>query len=175
MRKTQILTLFCFDLLAGLIFLSCSHRAVPSGSAGNSMTGTVGISSPPCIVYRTRTDYSGNVPVILSDDRSRIVSFPDIKDIYFNGALSYPTRLTDGYLLDNRGIGPMVAFLSYTYEDYSRLAATPSVHELMNHIIDKDPLSEMYHCGKRSDYSDPESELNLIITSGKLQAFTRLK
>jgi hypothetical protein len=175
MQQKTVLTCLCFGLLTNLLFLSCSHYAVPAGSAGESKSGTVGISSPPCIVYRTRSDYSANVPVILSDDRSMIVSFPDIKDIYFNGTLSRPTRLTDGYLLDNRGIGPMVAFLSYTYEDYSRLASTPSVEELMNHIIDKDPLAEMYQCGLRSSYSNAEQELNVIITSGKLQSFKKLK
>jgi len=175
MQKKTILIFFCFDLLAGLLFLSCSHHTVPAGSAGAATSGTMGISSPPCIVYRTRSDYSRNVPVILSDDQSTIVSFPDIKDVFFNGTLSYPTRLTNGYLLDNRGIGPMVAFLSYTYEEYSRLASTPSARELMNRILDKDPLLEMYQCGHRSDYSDPEQELNVIITSGKLSAFKKLK
>ena len=103
------------------------------------------------------------------------MSYPDIKDIYYNGKLSYPTVLSNGYLLDNRGIGPEVAFLDYTYEDYSKLNATPPASELMKHLLDKDPLSEMYQCGLRSQYNDIEQDLNTIISSGKLKTFKKLK
>jgi hypothetical protein len=158
-----------------LFLLSCTHHVSPSAVAPADKPGTVSISSPSCLVYRTRKDYSVNVPVLLSADRSSIVSYPDIKDIYFNGTLSVPVRLTDGYYLDNRGIGPGVAFLSYTYEEYSRLAATPSSEELMQRLLDRDPLLEMYQCGQRSQYADAEQELNLLITSGKLGSCKKLK
>ncbi|MCX6245443.1 MAG: hypothetical protein NTU98_12180 [Bacteroidetes bacterium] len=171
MQIKIIRNLLLIDLLM-LILLSCSRPAVPSGSSSGTKAA---IAGAPCLVYRTRSDYSVNVPVILSDDRSTIVSFPDIKDIWFNGKLSYPTPLAENYLLDNRGIGPMVAFLSYTYEEYSRLSATPPASELMKHIIDKDPLTVMYQCGLRSQYQNPEQELNVIITTGKLETFKKLK
>ncbi|NVN95267.1 MAG: hypothetical protein HXX18_08300 [Bacteroidetes bacterium] len=109
--------------------------------------GVVKITAP-VIIYKTNADYYNNVSVILSDDRKDIVSYPDIKDVYYNGQLAYPTRLENGYLLDNRGIGKNVAFLSYTYDEYSKLVKTPSKEELITKIISKEPLSELYICNK---------------------------
>ncbi len=175
MRKKSILKLLSGYLITGLIFISCSHHASPSGSVAGSRTGTIGISSPPCIIYRTHSDYSMYVPVILSEDKSKIVSYPDIKDIYYNGKLSVPTLLAGGFLLDNRGIGLQVAFLSYTYEEYSKLSKTPNVTDLMKMLLDKDPLTEMYQCGQRSQYTEIEQDLNDLITSGKLNTCKKLK
>jgi hypothetical protein len=83
--------------------------------------------------------------------------------------------LNDGFLLDNRGIGPNVAFLSITYEQYSKMVKTPSSEELFELIIDKDPLKEMYQCGNRSKYPDIENDLNTLISSGKLKSCKKLK
>jgi hypothetical protein len=175
MRKKSILKSLSGYLLMGLLLISCSHHVSPSGFAAGSKKGTVSVSSPPCIIYRTRSDYSMYVPVTLSADKSKIVSYPDIKDIYFNGKLSVPSLLVDGFLLDNRGIGLQVAFLSYTYEEYSRLSSTPPATDLMNILLDKDPLVEMYQCGQRSQYTDIEQELNVLITSGELTTCKKLK
>lgn len=175
MRKKSILKLFSCYFLTGLLLISCSHHVSPSGPAGGSKKGTVGVSSPPCIIYRTRSDYSMYVPVTLSADKSKIVSYPDIKDIYFNGKLSVPSLLADGFLLDNRGIGLQVAFLSYTYEEYSRLSSTPPATDLINLLLDKNPLIEMYQCGQRGQYTDIEQELNVLLISGKLNTCKKLK
>jgi hypothetical protein len=160
------------SILAGLVLLSCTSHILPAGSATVARTE---VSSPSCIVYRTRSDCSKNIPVILSDDRKRIESYPDIKDICFEGKLSYPTVLAEGYLLDNRGIGPRVAFLSYTYEEYSQLVSTPPARVLMLHIIDDNPVEVMYNCGRRSNFDSLEMELNAIIKSGKLDGFPKLR
>jgi hypothetical protein len=175
MRKKSILELFNANLVAVLLFISCSHQVSPAGSTADSKKRTVAVSSPPCIIYRTRMDYSKYVPVTLSEDKSKIVSYPDIKDIYYNGKLSVPSILADGFLLDNRGINLQVAFLSYTYEEYSKLSSTPAASELMSKLLDKDPLTEMYQCGQRGQYTDIEQELNVLITSGKINTFKKLK
>jgi len=158
-----------------LMFISCTHQAAPVSSSNDSVKRTMGISSPPCIIYRTRKDYSSNVPVILSPGKSKIVSYPDKKDIYYNGTFAIPTPLAEGFLLDNRGIGVQVAFLSYTYEQYSRLAVTPPTTDLMSLILDKDPLTEMYQCGQRGQYTNIVQELNDLINSGKLCTCKKLK
>jgi len=155
--------------------MGCSKAVTSSKTANNTKSIASSVPSPPCIVYKTRADYTKNVPVILSEDKSAIVSYPDVKDIYFKGSLSYPAILNDGFLLDNRGIGPEVAFLNITYEEYSAMQKTPSTSELMALILDKDPLTELYQCGIRSQYSDPEKELNEIITSGKIHSCKKLK
>ena len=111
----------CILLFSGSLLLACSKPVDPSGSAPTLKSGQNSVPSPPCIVYKTKSDYSKNIPVILSDDQTRIVSYPDVKDVYFKGNLAYPTVLNDGFLLDNRGIGPNVAFLSVTYEQYSKM------------------------------------------------------
>ncbi len=104
------------------------------------------IPEPPCIVYRTRKNYDRNVAVILSDDGSRIVSYPHPSDVYSRGEICYPVKLSRKMLLDRRGIGPHVAFLSITYEEYSKLKEVPDMEQLMAWIIDKDPLVKMYRC-----------------------------
>ena len=83
--------------------------------------------------------------------------------------LPYPTPLADGYLLDNRGIGRNVAFLSYTYEEYAALPATPSPEELMEKVIDKHPLLEIHFLGNRYQYKDITRELNERIEAGELR------
>ena len=157
------------------MFISCTHQAAPVNSTNDSVKRTMGISSPPCIIYRTKSDYSMNVPVALSQDKSKIVSYPDRKDVYYNGKFAIPTPLAQGFLLDNRGIGAQVAFLSYTYEEYSRLAVTPPATDLMSLILDKDPLTEMYQCGQRGQYTNIVQELNDLINSGMLNTCKKLK
>jgi hypothetical protein len=175
MRKNVVLKLFSGVLFLCLLSVSCTRPIAPSGSVANSKPEAIGVSSPACIIYRTRSDYSLFVPVTMSADKSKIVSYPDIKDIFYNGKLSLPSLLVDGFLLDNRGIGLQVAFLKYTYEEYSRLPSTPLSTDLMNMLLDKDPLVEMYQCGQRSQYSNIEQEMDLMITSGKLKNCKKLK
>lgn len=121
----------------------------------------------PVTIYKTTKDYSQNVPVIMNADRTAIVSYPDPKDIRES---SKPTQLNNGYLLDNRGIGENVAFLSYTYDEYSKLESAPSREQLMNSIIDKNPLSKIVNCGHASDYSgNLVDALNEYIKSNNLK------
>ena len=167
-RSTMILMLIC-----GFFFTTCTKKAAPVAKTEMKMANSASLQ--PCIVYKTRSDYNKLVPVALSPDKTTIVSYPDIKDIYYKGKLAYPTQLAGGYLLDNRGIGPDVAFLNYAYEDYSRLFKTPGAAELWKRMLDKDPLLEMYQCGNRSQYKDLEKELNELIVSGKIREFKRLK
>jgi hypothetical protein len=160
---------------SGYFLLGCSKSVAPSGASASGKQAENTLPSPPCIIYKTNGDFTMNVPVILSEDGASIVSYPDIKDVFYKGTLAYPTPLKEHFLLDNRGIGLQVAFLNITYETYSKLDKTPSPSELMAMILDKNPLMEMYQCGSRSQYSDPEKELNEIISSGKLGSCKRLK
>jgi hypothetical protein len=158
-----------------LILFSCSHKVTSRSSAPGVSSNGHNVASAPCIIYKTKTDYFQNVPVTLNDKKSFLSSYPDIKDIYFNGKLAYPTQLANGFLLDNRGIGPNVAFLIYTYEDYQKLTRTPTADELMKKILDNDPITEMYQCGTRIQYQDMEKELNKLITSGNLNTCKKIK
>lgn len=124
---------------------------------------------PHAIVYKTKADYSNNVPVLLSDDKSGIVSYPHPMDIKSGNSYPLPTFLHDGYLLDNRGINKNVAFLKITYEQYAKLAHPLSLQEMTDLIIDKDPLIEMCDCGIRSIFIDLTGQLNQLIDTKKLR------
>lgn len=115
---------------------------------------------PHAIIYKTTTDYTNNVPVNLSEDKTKIVSYPHPNDVFMGENLALPTQLHNGYLLDNRGIGRNVAFLKYTYEEYSQLKDVPTILDLQENIIDKDPLTELWDCGIKTNAPEMQTQLN---------------
>jgi len=161
--------------IACLVF-SCSKKSNPTtGTHEGNEPVQITTPSAPCIIYKTRGDYSRNLPVILTDDKSQIASFPDVADIKRQGERVYPTMLEGGFLLDNRGIGPNVVFLTLTYDEYGNREKTPGASELMSMILDRDPVTEMYRCGNRGDYTDLVTDLNALIRSGQLSKCQRIK
>jgi hypothetical protein len=188
-----------FSLVCGMLVLmmfgsySCrsSKRALPTiqptvneGSAkpaqpvaSTAPEATSGPTKPysvdaprPVMVYKTKKDYSHQVPVILNAGRTAILSYPAVGDLG-GEEFSYPTLLYGGYLLDNRGIDVGVAFLDYTYEQYAKLDPLPSADELMKHILDADPLSELYSCSCVFD----TAVVNALIRTGELKNCNKLK
>jgi len=158
MKAPLILLIILYLTIAGCKTSNNTQKAVVNSKS----------PGPPTIVYKMKKDYSQNVPVILSDDKSTIVNYPAIEDVNLNGTYPVPTLLKNGYYLDNRGIGPNVAFTIYTYEEYGKLPATPTVNELYISIINNNPILEMYDCGNRLRFSKIETELNTIIDHGDL-------
>lgn len=126
------------------------------------------IAFPQVFVYKMKKDYSNNVPVIMDNERKRIVSYPAPTDLKRGNSYATPTKLNDGFWLDNKGIGPNVAFLSYTYEEYADMEQAPAMEELMKSIIDKNPLDYYAYCGKRNNFKDIIKEINQLIDSGKI-------
>lgn len=164
-------------ILAATTVVACKshHEVVTAASAEVSEAKPLGgqtiaseIPATRVFIYKTAADYSQNVPVIMDSSRSTIVSYPAPQDLQTGGKYATPTKLEKGYWLDNRGIGPTVAFLSYTYEEYAKMEKAPSVEELMNHIIDRNPLTEFHFCKKRNEYKDIVGELNQSILDGSL-------
>lgn len=123
-------------------------------------------STPHALVYKTRADYFNRVPVLLNAAKDRIVSYPDPIDLYEGSTPTLPTRLKNGYLLDNRGIGANVAFLTYTYEKYGALKKLPELDQLMDSLLDRNPLTELWDCGSRSLLKKEVEELNALIDNG---------
>ena len=143
---------------------------VKPGGGGRLLSGGNPFSTSPIVyIYKTKADYSHLVPVLMDDTRTRILSYPAPYDLKQGDGLRLPTPLNDGYLLDNKGIGPNVAFLTYTYEAYSQLAEAPSMEELLANIAEKYPLLDIRACGRRADYKDIVSELNEKISNGFLE------
>jgi hypothetical protein len=133
------------------------------------------VTSPQVVIYKTKENYYLHVPVSLSADKKSLVSYPAPSDVIINGELMLPVKLENGYLLDRRGIGEGCAFLKWTYYEYSRLEHTPNSEELLKMILEPDPLTEMYYCGRKSSFKDIESELNQIIREGRLENFKRIR
>ncbi|MDE6113883.1 MAG: hypothetical protein K2G49_02330 [Muribaculum sp.] len=95
---------------------------------------------PLAIVYKTNGNFNDNVPVTLNADRKEIVSFPAPGDINQESA---PLPLTEGFLLDRRGINENSAFTRYTYEEYSALRQAPSIEMLKSSIIGGAEVTEI--------------------------------
>ena len=152
------------------LFISCkaSHPAskvefVPDHTKG-----------PPAIVYKTKKDYTQNVPVSLSVDKNVIVSYPGKTDIGGEGHFPVPSELSKGYLLDNRGINKNVAFLKYSYAEYAALDKIPSKEEMFDLIIDADPLMELCDCGSQKAFADIRKQLNQLIEKKQLRTVCRV-
>ena len=158
-------------LLSGIISSCCSSGKMENPKPDHTVT----IPGPKAIIYKTSSDYSKLVPVTLSEDKKTIESYPDISDVYYNGTYAYPTQLSNGYFLDNRGITRNVAFINLTYEAYSKLPKTPTALQLMEMIIDADPLTGMYSCGNKSAYKNIELELNSKIEANDFSTFTKIR
>ncbi len=124
---------------------------------------------PPTYVYKTTANFTDKVPVGLSDDQQKIVSYPHPSDLKKGETLMLPTQLAKGYWLDNRGIGPNTVFIDMTYEQYNNLENAPTVDSLMAMILDKKPFKELYNCGNRSAFNNAEQQINELIKSKQLK------
>ena len=166
------LRLYRFSLLI-LSLLTLNGCGVPK-KAGSTEMKTMedplldnGVkATASALVYKTRADYFNRVPVLMNAEKDRIISYPDPTDLVYGKVLALPTRLKNGYLLDNRGIGTNVAFLTYSYESYSALPKAPALNQLMDSLLDKNPLTELWDCGSRSLYKHEVVELNALIDKG---------
>lgn len=152
------------------IFITVLFVAIMGCKTNEQMIRPSSSPGPHALVYKTKANYNNLVPVILSDDKSLIVSYPDPRDLKTANGYPFPTSLQEGYLLDNRGIGKNVAFLSISYEDYARLPEAPSLAGLYGLIIDKDPLTELYDCGLRTALENPVRQINKLIKTHQLRA-----
>jgi len=149
---------------------------MPKATNGKVFNPNLETAGPPTNIYKTKGDYYNLVPIGLSENKSQILMYPDIRDVYYKGQLAYPTRLNQGYLLDNRGIFKTSAFLNITYEEYSKLPNTPSTTELFGMILDGSPFTEFYYCGDRYQFNEDNevAEINAIIDSGQLSKCRKL-
>lgn len=172
----NIRKIFFLLILLLIFFLTSCKTAKEKNTADNTAetnqnTNTMVMATAPVIIYKTHKDYHQYVPVTLSADKSAIVSYPDIKDVFYKDTLAYPTRLAKGFWLDNRGIGPNTAFLKFTYEEYSQLKATPTPDMLLQNILETDPFKEIYKLSCERD----TAEINKIIKSGLTENCKKIK
>jgi hypothetical protein len=164
-----------FILILILVTIGCkAHNIVSQGNSKIQQDYRPQlIPGPKALVYKTRVNYNNLVPVIMSDDKSEIVSYPHPTDIKNGEKFQTPTLLHNGFLLDNRGIGLNVAFLKLTYEEYSKLKNPPPLKDLYKLISDKDPLLEMYDCGYKNSDLNLVNHLNNLIDNAELSTDCR--
>lgn len=146
MRNLKYISLIMLPALTTLN--SCRTAvAVPAEDVSLHMPPTAGPSYalPPVVIYRMRGDYANLVPITLDDSHTRIVSYPAPSDIRPSAA---PQYIGDGWYLDRRGIGKNTVMTSYTYDEYSALPSAPTPDELLRHIIDYHPFTEIRDCGR---------------------------
>lgn len=174
MNKTTLISI----LNLALLFFSCSTAPKSNTPTNKEKSEEISLDfsqGEPTIVYKTKKDYFDKVPIILSEDKKKIVGYPHPKDIFYKGGLAIPIKLSNGYLLDNRGIRENTAFLNINYEEYSKLTSAPKLDEMEKMIIDKDPISEICNCGNRDQFENKVDELNNLIESNKLNKCKRIK
>lgn len=170
---------FLFILLSLALFMintSCNRKSVKGTQAADTyqpaMTTAAG---PPVIIYKTKSDYRHNVPIILSADKKEIIMYPAPRDVFYQGEYATPFELRNGYLLDRRGINENVAFIAYTYEEYANLKASPSLEDLFEMILDNDPITEMWHCGSQYSYPNLEETMMSMTEDSEFKGCVRLK
>jgi hypothetical protein len=155
-------------LVAVLVFGLTACKTKQSPPAQVSYTGE------QTIIYKTKADYSTYVPVTMNAEKTSIVSYPAPTDLYYKSKPAYPTMLTKGYLLDNRGVSINTVFIKLTYSEYAKLKEAPSIEEMIQLILDKAPFTEMYNLGNRNRFSNEVEEINQLINKGALKKFKRL-
>lgn len=125
----------------------CSPRVSDIVLAEPIMPANIGTpvkALPSHIIYKMSGDYANLVPVTIDQD-GKLISFPDPIDIRES---QKPVPLGNGWYLDRRGVGKNTAFTSYTYEEYHGLASAPSPAEIMEHIVARNAITEIWNCGQ---------------------------
>lgn len=158
-----------------LIFLGCkSKTGIVSSDQATGSQQEWQAPGPPAMVYKTSENYNNLVPVTLSTDKTSIIAYPHPGDLMAGEAFATPTELDDGYLLDNRGITKNTAFLRLSYEEYANMDHLLPLDVLFDLIIDKEPFTELYDCGVKTDYPDIKAGLNDLIQANQLRAHCKL-
>jgi len=175
MRILSLTLIIAFAVFTGSCSSSKKTDKTSKEKKEMPATGNVAVTGPPVIIYKTKADYYDKVPVTLSDDKTKVISYPDARDLFRGDKLALPTKLHKGYLLDNRGIDKNVAFLNISYEKFTKMQRVFTAGQLYDMILDKDPLTEMYNCGKKSKFKDEVAELNDMIDKGSFEGCKKLK
>lgn len=105
-----------------------------------TMTGGESHYLPKAHIYKTNGDYNDNVPIAVGNDGKTLLSFPAPTDIT---TASDPVKLSDGWLLDRRGVNANTVFTRYTYEEYMQLLQAPTMEQLLESVIPGSRVTEL--------------------------------
>lgn len=113
-------------------------------------------------IYKTDGDYADRVPVTLDSGHKRLVSFPAPSDL----AGGEPLRLSDGFLLDRRGVSAATAFTRWTYREYAAMESAPAPDEIMAAIIPGARVTEIYQMPFPAGEPDAAARCDSLIAAG---------
>lgn len=154
--------LFPAVILAGTMTLSSCHSSSVTPSAQlpprHVLGGGVAVL-PQARIYRTSVDVDALVPVTVDPATGALVSYPAPSDIT---GYSMPVVLSDGWLLDRRGVGPDTRFVNYTYSRYHDLAEAPSPETLLKSIVPDARVTEIVELPYKAGAVTPEQADSLI-------------
>ncbi len=126
----------------------------------------MGGARPHVFVYKAAAKFADKVPVVLTDDRQHLASFPAPQDVAASGSRAKPIKLHHGYWLSEWGIAPNTVFLKYTFEEYAALPSQPTPDELFHKVANKNPLKALYDCGTAGVKTTVDA-LNAVIDKGE--------
>lgn len=126
--------------------------------------------------FNVGQDYSNNVPVELSVDKTKITSnSSELNE-------RWPVKLISGYYM-NGSMGVNSGYLSLTVEEYNSYDIIPSVDSLFKLLVEKDPYLEYYQRNDDGTFNNENGAfgidtamINDLIRTDKLENyFERLK
>lgn len=129
-------------LLLALMGVSCSRKSTESAEAQNPVaigvgrvlrpsTGSPAMAYPKATAFKMSGDYADNVAIGM-DGNGQITYYPAPTDISEG---SKPIEIGGGWWLNRQGIGADAVFTRYTFDEYSKLKAVPSLEELKAAVI----------------------------------------
>ena len=152
--------------LPGSLFLSqgagsgFSASVTACGHRGETAARTHAVAMAR--IYKTDGDYADRVPVTLDSRHRRLVSYPAPSDL----AGAAPVRLSDGFLLDRRGVSGNTAFTRWTYREYAAMESAPSPAEIMEAIIPGARVTEIYQMPFPAGTPDAAARCDSLIAAG---------
>ena len=164
----------CLKIILSVLICVLLPNIVIANQDKGISSGKAMISQPPMVIYKMKRDYSRNVPVLLSDDKKEIVSYPHPLDLIgMTSKEVMPIRLHGGYFLDRRGINKNVAFLNISYNNYRKLRRPVSISEIEKLLLDRNPLTDFLSCPDITYSRKFVQDINSLIDKGELKSICR--
>lgn len=150
-------------LTAGWILSSCRSAGEATGVPVHATALGYGSATsqalPQARIYRTSTDVDALVPVTVDPSTGALVSYPAPTDIT---GFSMPVVLSDGWLLDRRGINENTRFIDYTYSRYHDLSEAPSPDAILKAIVPDARVTEIVELPYKTGAVTPAQADSLI-------------
>ncbi len=167
MKKILIILIVLVLLATGVVWFAknkstnsyiVDNTTMQNQNTNSNVSGDVSALSH-LLVFKTKHDYGDLVWVGLSVDKTEVIAYPSPQDMMSK----LPIKLHNDYYTGP--IGTNVAFINLHAESYAKGNRMFSAEQLYSLIINKDPFSEMYDCGAKTNSSaDIDSVNNLIDT-----------